>query len=153
LANPDFAAEIAAAVAVAGIDPSRTVIEITETERSPEFPQFVHKLGALWRHGFRVALDDFAGEDIPLLAHLAFDYVKIDIGLLHESAGEERRRKVLSGLHRLITETGAKAIAEGVETDEDFRLVAQIGFEGAQGFMVGRPEPRAAPRIVTSPSE
>lgn len=147
LANPDFAVETAAAVAVAGIDPAQTVIEITETERSPEFPQLVHKLGALWRYGFRVALDDFSGEDLALLANLAFDYVKIDIGLLHESAAPERRRRVLAGLHRLVTETGAKTISEGVETDEDYRLVSEIGFDGAQGFMVGRPEPHPAPPL------
>lgn len=143
LGEPDFAAEAAEAVSRAGIDPQRTVLEISEDERSPEFPELVHKLDSCWRHGLHVAIDDVGvgGADLELLANFAFEYAKIDMSFIQHASNEDSRRRVLAGLRGLVSETGAEAIAEGVETQEDLRLVRGLGFDGAQGFLLGRPEP------------
>lgn len=143
LGDADFADEAAEAVASVGIDPQRTVLEISEDERSPEFPELVHKLDSFWRHGFRVAVDDVGvgGADLELLANFAFDYAKVDMSFIQHASNADSRRRVLAGLHTVLIETGAKAIAEGVETEQDLRLLAELGFDGAQGFLLGRPEP------------
>jgi EAL domain-containing protein (putative c-di-GMP-specific phosphodiesterase class I) len=55
----------------------------------------------------------------------------------------DTRRRVLRGLAVLAVETGAHTIAEGIEAVDDLRLVRELGFNAAQGFLLR--EPAATP--------
>jgi diguanylate cyclase (GGDEF)-like protein len=139
---PEFADDLARRVDEAGIDRSRVVVEITEHERSIEWPHLARRVLACRKRGFAVALDDVGGSessDLQLMATIPFDYVKIDMSFVQRAHSSDGHRRVLAALHRVVDEVGAKAIAEGVETEGALMLVREIGFAGVQGYLFGLP--------------
>lgn len=151
LEDPTFdPEEILTPVRAAGLSESGVVIEVTEHERSPSSAALATGLRRCREAGFRLALDDLGsgGADLELLASLPFDFVKIDMAFVQGAESSDSRRKLLHGLRLLVDQTGAQAIAEGVETESDLRLVADLGFWGAQGFYLGVPGPiRLEPQL------
>lgn len=142
LANEDFdAREVIGDVVAAGLDPHRVVIELTEYERTPGSTTLSRNLRSCREAGLLVALDDFgAGSiDLDILASNSFDYVKVDMSFVQGANGAEARTGVLRGMARVAIETGAQVIAEGIETVDDLRLVREIGFHAAQGFLLREP--------------
>lgn len=133
-----------------GLDRGRVVIEVTEHERSSSSRALLRNLRGCQHEGVKIAMDDFtaAPSDLDLLASISFDYVKVDMGFVHGTADIDSRRAVLRALCVLIRETGAQPIAEGVETVEDLRLVRDLGFVAAQGFLLRAPAtlPDLSPR-------
>jgi diguanylate cyclase (GGDEF)-like protein len=133
--------ELIDAIAGVDLDPSQVVIEITEYERTPRSRQLARNVHRCREAGLKVALDDFGagGADLDLLAGIRFDYVKVDMSFVQGANGIDTRRRVLSGLKLLAVESDALTIAEGIETLDDLRLVQELGFSGAQGFLLREP--------------
>lgn len=142
--------EIMDVAALAGLSVDRLVIEVTELERTASSKRLVRGLRACSEAGMMIALDDFgaAGADLDLLAGMKFDFVKVDMSFVQGANGVETRRRVLRGLALLAVEAGAQAIAEGIESLDDLRLVRELGFSGGQGFFLRdpTPEPDHSPR-------
>jgi EAL domain-containing protein (putative c-di-GMP-specific phosphodiesterase class I) len=128
-------------VARAGISPERIVLEITERQGVENLEVLRAKLGACRDAGFRIAIDDVgAGNSgLRLLSQIHFDIVKIDLSLVHAGAQREASLDVVRSLTELATRWGAYAVAEGVETAGQLRMVRSIGLGHAQGYLLGRP--------------
>lgn len=130
----------------------RVVIEVTEHERSSSSRAMLRNLRACQHEGVRIGMDDFtaAPSDLDILAAISFDYVKVDMGFVHGTSDIDSRRAVLRALCVLIRETGAQPVAEGIETVEDLRLVRDLGFVAAQGFLLRAPAtlPDLSPRPI-----
>ncbi|MDZ4779381.1 MAG: EAL domain-containing protein [Planctomycetia bacterium] len=102
-------------------------------------------------YGMRLAYDDFGAGQARLLelAEASPDYVKFDMQLIRgidQSCG--KRAQMLGALVNMVHELGILALAEGVETDGEAKICAQLGFDYGQGYYYGRP----APLPVTAPS-
>jgi diguanylate cyclase (GGDEF)-like protein len=146
----DFVAVVMGALARHGLPPSAIQIELTERMflDDPTAAQAVAE--ALRAAGIRLALDDFgAGHaSFASLKNLPFDTVKLDqaltIGI--EGEGEEgaRARAVLAGAVDIAHAVGATVVAEGVETEAQFRLLKEAGSDAMQGWLLGRPAAPAA---------
>ncbi|MFL5654465.1 MAG: EAL domain-containing protein [Ktedonobacteraceae bacterium] len=128
------------AVKAAGRSPDRVVLEITE--RSMDRPDVVVREARRLRSlGFGLALDDLgAGNSgLEVLSQLPFDFVKIDRAVVAKGLTDQTARGVLSGITAIARETSAYVIAEGIENIEMFDLVRQMGVQGVQGYLLGRP--------------
>lgn len=127
-------------VARVGLEPSNIVIEVTEQERTRS-PRLMRNLEACREAGMGTSLDDFAAAltDMELVAATHFDYVKVDTSLVHGEGGDVRK-KLFRGLMDMVQDTGAHAVAEGVETLQDLEYVWDLGFYAAQGFFLSDPE-------------
>jgi len=144
LEAPHFSADaLLAILARYSIAPQRVVVELTERERVEDFARIQHNLTALQRSGVRIAADDVgAGNSgLRLLSQIRFDIVKIDLSLVQEGAERDSSRAVLRSLHDLAGRWGASAIAEGLETIGQLRMVREIGITAGQGYLLGRPMP------------
>jgi len=119
------------------LPPRMTVLELpAEAEPTPELLAACRKLKAM---GFRLALADFMGkQQSRQLAELS-DYVKVDIVKVDAT---ERRR-----LASKLDGSWARRIAQNVETQEQYGLACQEGFELFQGYYFCRPEPLENHRI------
>lgn len=125
-----------------GLPPQMLEIEITE-ETALDIGAVQGKLQALSRAGIRVALDDFGigYSSLSSLRQLRADRIKIDRSFVTGlGACDDKRGLVLAvlGLGRLL---GLEVVAEGVESDEDLRILQTMGCPFLQGYHLGRPMP------------
>jgi EAL domain-containing protein (putative c-di-GMP-specific phosphodiesterase class I) len=97
--------------------------------------------------GVRIAVDD-AGAGYASLRHileLQPDFVKLDIGLVHNIDTDPARQALAAGLRHYADQTGTTLIAEGVETLAERDALARLGVPLAQGYLFGRPGPADGP--------
>jgi EAL domain-containing protein (putative c-di-GMP-specific phosphodiesterase class I) len=141
---PGLADGVAADLAAAGVDPSRLILEVTETALAQDWPRAQRRLGSLRELGARIAIDDFGAGHLYLdrVASGLFDILKIDRSVLAASTDPDpRTRALLGAVTTLATELEMETVAEGVETDGQLVDAAAAGCDYVQGFLFARPMP------------
>jgi diguanylate cyclase (GGDEF)-like protein len=122
-----------------GLSPSRLVLELTEGSIIDRSEDVALRLRALRTIGVGLWLDDFGSgyANFEYLQHIACDVVKIDRSFLARS---EKRRELLGGIISLAQACGLRVVVEGVETAEHRELLAELGCDLLQGFLLARPQ-------------
>ncbi len=126
-----------------GVDPSRLVVEITETALVDDFALAADHLGRLRALGVRIAIDDFGTGYTSLahLRHLPADIIKIDRSLIVAADGNPAATQILELVVGTAHALGTVVVAEGIETAEQLALVRALGCDHVQGYLTGRPVP------------
>lgn len=121
----------------------RVVLEVTETEAIRDYPRARARIQALRDVGYRVALDDLGSgySSLNLLAQLEPDIVKLDMELVRGIERGGRTARLVQHLIEFCRGEGFVTIAEGIETEGEFRAVAELKVDFVQGYLLGRPEP------------
>lgn len=132
-----------------GIDPSMIVFEVVETEEVDSIEHLENILLYYRKHGFRYALDDVGAgySTIEKVERLKPDFVKLDMHYVQGVAEDPAKQEVALALINSARLVGARTLAEGVETEEDWRWLIEAGYELFQGYLFGKPE--FEPRDVT----
>jgi diguanylate cyclase (GGDEF)-like protein len=138
--QPDFVAEVEAALAESGVAPERLELEITETVLMRDNPETRAQLDALIAMGVRIALDDFGTgySALAYLGRLPHHRIKLDRTFVHD-LGNPATLDLVRAILSLARKTGVCVTAEGVERPDQLRLVRSLGFTHAQGFFTGPP--------------
>lgn len=130
----------------AQIHPSRIVFEVVESEHVEDREHLLSILAFYRNAGFSVALDDvgagYAG--LMLLAEMNPDLVKIDRGLVTRAPESNMHQGICRSLIEIAREANKLSLAEGVETDQERRLMESLGVDLIQGYLFGRPSPEPA---------
>ncbi len=95
----------------------------------------------------KLAYDDFGSGQARLveLIEIRPDYLKFDISLVHHiHAATAQRQQMVASLVRMVRELGVVPLAEGIESQEEYKACQEIGFELGQGYYFGRPAPAVA---------
>jgi diguanylate cyclase (GGDEF)-like protein len=144
VAETDVPGRFATALAAHGLPAEALVAEITETVAAG--PAAGAVVAALQAQGIRVALDDFGMgySSLGVLGSLRVNTVKLDRSLLSGIERPGRERQLFAGLATTIRALGLSIVAEGVETEEQFRAVAEAGCQATQGYLLGAPLRAAA---------
>jgi PAS domain S-box-containing protein len=143
LGRPAFHDFIEEKLSSPGVDPSLVAIEVTETslvENENTAAQLLKRLAQL---GCDIALDDFGTGygGFSYLKRLPVDFLKIDREFVTELTSDPSNRAVVSAVVNLARAFGQKTVAEGVEDAETLQMLAVMGVEYAQGYLLGRPRP------------
>jgi EAL domain-containing protein (putative c-di-GMP-specific phosphodiesterase class I)/GGDEF domain-containing protein len=141
IARAGFAPQFLARIAAAGLSPARVTAEVTEGGLIHDMGGAAIALGVLREAGCRVALDDFGTgySSLSYLTRLPLDYLKIDRSLTQAIVGDARQRTVVEGVIAIAAGLELETIAEGVETEEQRRLLADRGCTYYQGFLCSGP--------------
>jgi diguanylate cyclase (GGDEF)-like protein/PAS domain S-box-containing protein len=138
--------EIGAALVEAGVDPSCITLELTESamlEEGASRDKFVE----LRRLGVSIAADDFGTgfASYAALQELPFTTVKIDRSLINnlDGTGDKALAQVRS-IVQMAHATDLLVVAEGIERETQRVMLAELGCDIGQGFLLGRPAPVAA---------
>ena len=121
--------------------PRKVVLEITEHAVVDDYValrRIVKTLG----EGLEIAVDD-AGAGFASLRHIAElrpKYVKLDMGLVRGVVRDPARQGLIAGMVHFAKETGCVLIAEGIETEVEFRALRRLGVTFGQGYLLGRPQ-------------
>ncbi len=136
IAREGFEQSFIEAMDVAGIDPARVVVEITENALLVADAGVAKRLARLRDQGVRIAIDDFGTgySSLAYLISLPLDLIKIDRGLITQIVGRSRDRIVVKAMIRLARELGLKVVVEGVENAAQLGLLADWGCDLYQGF-------------------
>ncbi len=141
--NGDVVAVVSAALRQSGLEPSRLELEITESMLLQDNAATLATLQALRALGVRIALDDFGTgySSLGYLRHYPFDKIKIDRSFVSEISTRPDCAAIVDSIANLARRLGMSTTAEGVETDEQRRLVLEAGCTEGQGYYFGRPLP------------
>jgi len=118
-------------------------IEITESVLVDDIEESTRKLQALRRAGVEVSVDDFGTGfcSLSYLARLPVDTLKIDRSFVVRMRDAGYPRNIVAMIVSLAHTLGLRVVAEGVEDDEQVRLLRELGCDQIQGFYVSRPVP------------
>ena len=125
------------------VRPSRLVVEITETRRIPDLPRAATVAARLRAYGVRIALDDFGSgyNALAQLHSLPVDIVKLDSTLTDFGDEPDRGGALCRSVLAICAELGITVVAEGLETAERARALADLGCPLGQGYLFGPPAP------------
>jgi diguanylate cyclase (GGDEF)-like protein/PAS domain S-box-containing protein len=143
LANGTVVHQVEEALARTGLEPSRLVLELTETAMLEDNWAVKRSLDELKRIGARIALDDF-GTGYSSLTHLQqfpIDILKIDRSFMTTSGNDAA---LVKAVIRMSQELGMVAVAEGVETEAQAEFLRDAGCRYGQGHLFARPQPASA---------
>lgn len=122
------------------------VLEVHETTVTD--PRSMRELrSALSALGIGLAFDDFGAGQSRLLeiAESPPDYLKFDIHLIRDiHKAPASRQSMVENLVSIVRDMGVHCLAEGIECQEERDTCVQMGFEFAQGYLFGRPQPAKA---------
>ncbi len=128
-------------LAETGLPPERLELEVTETaliEYGTEATVLLKKLKNL---GITVALDDFGTgySSLSQLTMFPFDKIKIDKSFTRNMTNRADCAAIISAVLALAQSLDIHTTAEGVEKDEQLRILALAGVTTIQGFLIHRP--------------
>lgn len=147
LHDPNFVADVTAALADSGLPPERLVLEVTESAvlRGQQIARTLYELD---RMGIRLALDDFGtGESsLSLLRAVPAAIVKLDKSFVEgielddgQPAAASARQAVARAVIQLSRAFGLDAVAEGVESAEQAAALRELGYSLGQGYHLAHP--------------
>ncbi|MCX8099694.1 MAG: EAL domain-containing protein [Geminicoccaceae bacterium] len=136
--------EVAERLASRGVEASLLTLELTETSLLADSPVVDRVLDALRQQGVRLSIDDFGTgySSLALLQRLRVHELKIDRSFVAASASPAQRVLVRTAIE-LAHNLGLVAVAEGVETVEQLRVLQAAGCELGQGYLFGKAMPAA----------
>ncbi len=141
-ANPGLPNVVSSALANAGVLPDRLELEITESVFLNESADTHAMFATLKRVGVRLALDDF-GTGYSALGYLKaapFDKIKIDQSFIRGAGvAGNRNAAIIKSIVTLAETLNMETTAEGVELEEQVKLVRDLGCSHIQGYFFGRP--------------
>jgi diguanylate cyclase (GGDEF)-like protein len=143
LASPDLVGNVLGAIAAARIDASQLSFEITESVLMEDVERSTNILRSLKDIGVALAIDDF-GTGYSSLSYLEcfpVDALKIDRSFVSRLGTDPAAGAIVSAVMALGHALGLMVTAEGVETAEQLRILADLGCDAAQGYLFARPIP------------
>ncbi len=128
-----------------GLAPSRLELEITEGVLIGDFTRAVGTLRRLKALGVRIAMDDFGTgySSLSYLQSFPFDKIKIDKAFIANASNSEQSATIVRAVIALGRGLELPVMAEGVETREQLRFLAEENCDEVQGYLIGRPMPIA----------
>ena len=139
----DLRAELCALVQEYGVAPGALRLEITETVMMEDQANRFEILRSLREAGFIVEMDDFGSgyNSLNMLRTMPVDVLKIDMMFLNDLQRMSRSCIILRSLVGMASELGLVPLTEGVETEEQYRILSQMGCQLFQGYLFARPMP------------
>ncbi|HET8615057.1 MAG TPA: bifunctional diguanylate cyclase/phosphodiesterase [Actinomycetales bacterium] len=145
LRQPDYATGLLRLVADSGLEPHRLVVEVTESTFVDVDDPALRSLAFLRRSGVNVAIDDFGTgfSTLGYLNRLPANVIKVDRSLTFDAATDARCRSILTAVSDLAASLPADVVVEGIESEEQRRLVAASGATFGQGWLFSPAVPLA----------
>jgi EAL domain-containing protein (putative c-di-GMP-specific phosphodiesterase class I)/CheY-like chemotaxis protein len=143
LRAPDFARRVGAMVHHSRLSPQDVTLEVTESRVMALSSAPLETLVRLRMQRFGLSIDDFGTghSSLAQLRDVPFTELKIDRGFVHGARQNQLIRPMLEGSIGMAQRLGLQTVAEGVETEDDWSLLREIGCDVAQGYFIGRPMP------------
>jgi diguanylate cyclase (GGDEF)-like protein/PAS domain S-box-containing protein len=140
-----FVADLTRILAQTGADPTRLKLELTESVVIKDIDRTIACMEEIMAQGIALSLDDFGTgfSSLANLKRLPLKQIKIDRGFVRDLASNPNDAAIVKTIVTMGNILGLDVIAEGVETDEQLRLLAEYGCMAYQGYLFSHPLPIA----------
>lgn len=132
------------------VDPSRLVLEVTESAAMADTAVTMDILTRLRLKGIALSLDDFGTgySSLVQLYRMPFSEMKIDRSFVGEIGDNDEAAVIVRSITELAHNLGLSVCAEGVETERALAFLRSVGCDQAQGYLIGRPMPPAYLTVI-----
>ena len=139
----DFLKLIGNEIQKSGIDPHYLKVELTESLLVDDIEEIITKMKSLQALGVRISLDDFGTgySSLQYLKNLPLNQVKIDQSFVRNMHTNKGDIAIIQSVILLGEALSFEVIAEGVETEEHYELLKDLGCKLFQGYYFARPQP------------
>jgi EAL domain-containing protein (putative c-di-GMP-specific phosphodiesterase class I)/GGDEF domain-containing protein len=143
LCDPEFPEFVRRCLATHRVDPGRLMIEITESSAISDLELARGHVATLSEMGLAIALDDFGTglATFDYLKRLRADVLKIDGTFIRRLTEDPLDREIVATIVRIARATGARTVAEWIETPEQRALAVELGVDHLQGRLIAAPVP------------
>ena len=127
----------------ANIEPYHINLEITESTSSREKQTLIGHMQQMLSHGVNFSLDDFGSgaSNLNYILDMPVQFVKFDKEMIQEYFSSDKAKYVVEAAMHMIHGLGLEIVAEGVETEEQYRKMEEIKINYIQGFYFSKPLP------------
>lgn len=141
LADPDLMSSVTAALAHHNSDPSRLLLEVTESVILEDAEAGLTVLTNLKSLGTDIAIDDFGTgyASLSYLRRFPASVVKVDRSFIAEIDTDDRARSIVSAIIEMARALGLRVVAEGIETPGQLAVARELDFDIGQGYYFARP--------------
>lgn len=133
-----------------GLQPQQVIIEITENAPTTDYQLLREAVHHYRNMGFEIAIDDlgegFSG--LRLWSELRPNYVKVDMHFIQGINLDPLKLQFVRSIQEIANKSGARVIAEGIETEAELIAVRDLGIAYGQGYHIARPNPLPAFKIT-----
>jgi diguanylate cyclase (GGDEF)-like protein/PAS domain S-box-containing protein len=141
--QPDLTEKILEQLGAANLDPESIIVEVTESAAMADPERTLRILRDLNDRGLRLALDDFGTgySSFARLRYMPVDVLKIDRLFIRNVAQDAQAGDMVRAIIQLAHGLGMTPLAEGIETEDEWRFLVEQGCRLGQGFYFCRPAP------------
>ena len=141
--QPDLAKGILERIREGGVDPSRVLVEITESSAMSDPDRAQAILEDLHAGGLRIAIDDFGTgySSLARIRDMPVDVLKIDRSFVSGVDVDPQNQSIVSAFIELARGLGVTTLAEGIETEGELAFLLERGCVMGQGFYFSKPVP------------
>ena len=118
-------------------------LEITESTLMDHPELMITELNKIKKMGITIAVDDFGSgySSLNYLKRLPVDVLKIDRSFIADIESDPSDSAIVAGIIGLAKSLGMKTVAEGVETEEQRKILQNLGCDNYQGYLYSKPLP------------
>lgn len=144
LADPDLVRQLVGTMEKYDVNPGRVTLEILEEALLTNQGEYAPRIAELKRIGCKIALDDFGSEGSNFSRFEKDwwpDIIKIDgPSFIRGLEKSPEKQRIVRAIVKAAKELGCEIVAEFVDSDEAWRLVAEMGIEYSQGYRFHEPQ-------------
>lgn len=143
LVQKDFIDMVNDIIKRSGVDPRYINIEITESILMESIETNISKINELKKIGVKISLDDFGKgySSLTYLKDIPFDTLKIDKLFVDELCNEKDDNAIVGTIIKLAHQMNLEVVAEGVESEEQYRYLINNNCDLIQGYYISKPIP------------
>ncbi|MCA9110180.1 MAG: EAL domain-containing protein, partial [Planctomycetaceae bacterium] len=136
-----FIVEVLEILESSGAQSDWLTLEITENAVMEDIPHAMRIMDELSEVGFHIALDDFGTgySSLSYLKQFNVHSLKIDRSFIMDLPGDERARSIVESVIHLGQGRDLTVVAEGIETQTQYRVLRDMGCDMGQGYHIARP--------------
>lgn len=143
LVSDGFAGELDKLVEASSVLAKQVILEITERQQFEDVKLAIAVIEDLKSKGYRVALDDTGTghNGLSYVQDLQANIMKIDKKFVDFISVDETGTEIIQMLVDLAKRMNMQTIAEGIETEDQARVLTKLGVDQGQGYLVAKPMP------------
>ena len=141
--NPDLVGIFEKITTDTGITTKDILLEITESAYVRDADQIVDRVKSLREHGFFIEMDDFGSgySSLNMISELPIDALKLDMMFIRTAFDKHNDTRMISIVIDIANYLGVPVIADGVETEEQYLALKELGCAIIQGYYFSKPVP------------